>query len=129
MIRKAVLTLIAKNYCGWLETTLPPSGKSCVRPFEAAALLLIDALPVNGTSEFGRPNALTIDNVKTALEWIFATVSESKAADPGWKLACQVMRKDALISASEILYRITNPDKSLDSGHSIPVVSPNERGK
>jgi hypothetical protein len=128
MIRKAVLTLIAKNYCNWLESTLPPSGKVSVRPFEASALMLIDALPVNSAPQVGEPTKLTEDNIKTALEWIFATVSDAHAADQGWKLACQVMRKDALISVQEIYHRIVNPGKSLDSGHSIPVAPKRPEG-
>lgn len=124
MIRKAVLTLIAKNYCNWLDSRLPPSGKPMVRPFEAEVLDLINALPPDEGPSIGEPSSLNETNVVAALEWIFATVADANTSNNYAKLFCHSARIDHLPNGREILDRILNVDRSLDSGHEIPCISP-----
>jgi hypothetical protein len=127
MIQKAVLTLVAKNYCGWLEERFPPSGKPAIRPLEAEVVGVISALGPGDGPDVGAPGSLTEANVKAALEWVLATVADANAGNNFARLFCHSARIDHLPSGREILDRITSPKKSLDSAGEFPAVPPPKR--
>lgn len=116
MMRKAVLTLVAKVYCDWLSDELPPSGRPKTCFLLGYVIHLINVLPPGtGPDNVGSPGSMTEENLKNALEWIWSMLSESLATNEWAQLAVQVLRIEGLEHLKEIHSRIIQPRSTLDS--------------
>lgn len=116
MRRKIVLTLVAKTYCNWLLSQLPPSGKPKVPLLLAYITQLIEILPQGeGPENVGSAGSMTEENLRTSLEWIWFTLSESYTQNDWAQIAVHALRLQALPHANEILDMILRPSTTLDS--------------
>lgn len=104
-MKRAVLRLVAANYCQWLAERLLPSEKPVIYDLQARFIVLIDSLTENPEIDLSEP--LDGKGIQIALDWMFATANKANIGNSWVALAISLMRVYASEHIGEIIAKIT----------------------